>query len=228
MGTAGASSWDQRDTQLPPQAGTSPAQGYQAQPLKKRGSSAFTPSTGAPWEGGGAGRADHRVGTPRRSESTGPRPECALAQPWHAQAARVRKLLRLCSGLHHWLGWPFGLQAPGRRGRGHTPRALWAMLGSSHDLFLWLSVCLVCNHFKVKSHSLPVQHMPGLAQFWAATRHPCFHKGHIPEGPGQPGSPTPGLRGRDTPWSLLMRHECEEPRPTWVPFSSPQGDQCDP
>ena len=52
MGTVRVPSWDQRDTQLPPQAGTSPAQGYQAQPLKKRGSSAFTPSTGAPWEGG--------------------------------------------------------------------------------------------------------------------------------------------------------------------------------
>lgn len=138
MGTAGAPSWDQRDTQLPPQSGSSPAQGYRAQPLKKGGSSAFTPSTGAPWEGGGAGRADHRVGTPRRSESTGPRPECALAQPWHAQAARVRKLLRLCSGLNHWLGWPFGLQTPGRRAEG-TCRGLCGPCWDHHTISVSLA-----------------------------------------------------------------------------------------
>lgn len=138
MGTAGAPSWDQRDTQLPPQAGSSPAQGYRAQPLKKGGSSAFTPSTGAPWEGGGAGRADHRVGTPRRSESMGPRPECALAQPWHAQAARVRKLLRLCSGLHHRLGRPFRLQTPGRRAEG-TRRRLCGPCWDHHTISVSLA-----------------------------------------------------------------------------------------
>ena len=55
---------------------------------------------------------------PRRSESTGLRPECALAQPWRAWAARVRKLLHPCPGLYHQLGWPFGLRTPGRRAEG--------------------------------------------------------------------------------------------------------------
>ena len=91
-----------------------------------------------------------------------------------------------------------------------------------------LAFRVFCNHFTVKSYSLPLQYMPGLAWIRAATRHPCFHKRHIPEGSGYPGSPTPGLRGRDTDESILMCHEREELRPTQVPFSSPRGDQCDP
>lgn len=47
-----------------------------------------------------------------------------------------------------------------------------------------LAFRVFCNHFKVKSYSLPLQHMPGLASIRAATRHPCFHKRYIPEGSG--------------------------------------------
>ena len=119
------------------------------------------------------GRADPRVRTPQRSQGTGPRSE----------SARVRKLLHLCPGLHQQLGQPSRLRTPGQRAEGTRHglcRPCWAQ---SHGLFLWLSMGFVCTNFKVKSHSLPLQHRPGLAWFRPGTRHPFFHKGHIPEGP---------------------------------------------
>ena len=110
-----------------------PSPGIPGTAIEEKGLISLHPLNGGPLGRRGAGRADHRVGTPRRSESTGPRPECALAQPWHAQAARVRKLLRPFPGLKHWLGRPFGLQTPGRRAEG-TRRGLCGPCWDHHTI----------------------------------------------------------------------------------------------
>lgn len=148
------------------------------------------------------------MGTPRRSESTGLRPG-ALAQPWRARAARVRKLLHpgVC-GLHHQLGWP-GLRTPGRRAEG-TRHGLcgpcWDHL--SHGLFLWLSVCLVCNHQGEKPLCLYNTHLAWLGSgLQPAT--PASTNDTLLRGLGSLGVPHPGS-GAGHSLRLLMWHEREE------------------
>lgn len=183
-----------------------PSQDCRAQSLKKRGSSAFTPSAGAPEKEGlraGLTTGWGRLGGQRARGSglsTCTAVACTGCQGEKAFAPVPRAAPPAGMALRAADSWEEGAGGTRHQAlRAHAGIITWSLFSLAFRVFGLQPfqgekpLCLYNTHLAWLGS--------GLQPATPASTNDTFLRGS-----GQPGESTPGLRGRDTPWRLLMWH----------------------